>query len=236
MIDEGTPFEQKIPINNLRKGRKITPDSARFYNGHMKPSTNRMLFPRASSLESDEKGTTSLIFPPQQSKDKDKGSASKNSCSLQPRKPSPEEQGGSTRFGQDSTPMLQEYKGSSSGMFALPRDQFCTPVSGMERYTEDSSSIPTAISTSQIDWDKFRPYRMAIVNRITEDSGTTTEDVRVALNRIHDILSGADDVGSRTIVTVALDLMVSGDSRWTDEFKINFNIDKMLKMIRLSKR
>ena len=94
-------------------------------------------------------------------------------------------------------------------------------------------SIPTAITTSQIDHDLFRPIRVAIVNRITDDSNLSEEE-NMELNRLHDILSGSEDVASRTIITMAYDLIASGeDNRWSEEVKLMAIITKMLKMMKL---
>ena len=73
------------------------------------------------------------------------------------------------------------------------------------------------------------------MNRITDDNDLP-DDENIALNRIHDILAGSEDVASRTIITMAYDLIASGDNRWSEEFKLMNMVMKMVKMVKLTIR
>ena len=99
------------------------------------------------------------------------------------------------------------------------------------------STIPASITTAQpINYECFRTYRIAIVNRIV-DQAESSEQEFMSLNRLHDILSGTpEDPAACTIITMAHDQMATGDDRWSDEVRISININKMLKMLRFCKK
>ena len=205
-----------VPIDSLRKGKKKTNDSNKFYNNDLDPNIRREFsfptpphhHPPAIELMKDEKRTSADVVPP----------PSIHRFSP-PRKQITHHAAGESLF-------IQRQRTHHNGVY-YPTT---TSIAG-------ESTIPASITTAQpINYECFRTYRIAIVNRIV-DQAESSEQEFMSLNRLHDILSGTpEDPAACTIITMAHDQMATGDDRWSDEVRISININNMLKMLRFCKK
>ena len=223
VIDEGTDVEYSAPINALRVGKKATPDLSRLNNSQLDRSVVRDLFsdnvkPASSCCDGKYEKRYKNVFksPPNN-------------------KPSLDGDDRMFGLGFDVKPSNLDNKCEYFRPATFKQPQESMPIHTIKASSVTESSIPTAITavtTADLNYDLFRPIRVAIVNRITEDNDLSPKEA-VSLNRIHDILAGSEDLAARTIITIANDLIASSDNRWSEEYKLMNLVTKMVKMVSL---
>ena len=193
---------ESVSINSLRKGRKATLASQRVYNNNLDRDLSRKLFSPGVDDHSSCCG----------------GENPKSSCPPV-RKPSPPPP---TR-----RPSPHARRPSPPTTFdPLIGSNITRPMSRLGSVGEEAS---TSVVTLTSEYERFRSFRLAVVNRMRDQKCLTPEQ-RKPLRRLHSILSGSVDDEALTISTIAIDAIAESRD-WSSEFNRNQTIDVMLSFL-----